>query len=219
MPIYEYSCLKTGEVKEVILPLSEYDRRYIICPIHFPILLDGDPEFALKLSIGKVHDAKKIWSLTGDIQIAPSSRVFVNPMTGESQIAVTKYDQAPQGFKEIELKGPIERSKFEKHDTEVQNVINEFDQMRMDDRRQHHQKMRHDDINAKMNSLQTETYEHEDGRIEEVKHFLEPIHKKMLKESMKHSRGKRVPKKITERRFAVNHMSASNLQDAPQNKK
>lgn len=208
MPIYEFECPVHGRFARII-PLSLYERTKegIACESS---LVDNTVAFCSLR-------AKKLVSRPANIQLAPSTKVFINPRTGESQIAVSSSDRAPYGFIEKELKGPVERSKFEKEDTAIQNAINEYDQFRMETRTDATRKARHDDLKARMNAKQVEVVEMPDGKIERVEHHLEPIHKKLLGEAMTRTGTKRIPKKTTERMFAVNHTDHSNLQDAPMN--
>lgn len=197
MPIYEFECPVHGRF-EMLFHLFEYD-----------IVKDGLP---CALDFDCNETAEKIWSLPGNIQIAPPTRVFINTTTNQAQVAVSKYDKPPAGYIEKELKDPIQRSKFEKEDNARVHIQDEVDTYNMDQRRQSHQKLRHDELKSKINSLQTEV--HPDTG-EQIKHFLEPKTKSMLKDAMQHSSKKRVPKKETVRKLAVNHYNSSNLVDAP----
>lgn len=196
MPIYEYRCTQTGEVTEMIMSLSEWDKRLIGCPIHN----------------GTSHTAEKISSIPGNIQIASPTRIFVNPKTGEAQVATSNYEKPPHGYIDKELKGPYERSKFEKEERQRNHVIDEIDTYRMQQRREAHRKERHDHLRATMNATQVDMDEHGN----EVRYHLEEKDKHMLGRAMQDSAKRRnVPDKRTENYLAVNHTDASNLQDAP----
>lgn len=198
MPIYEFECPVHGRFERIV-PLSLFN-----------VAKDGS---VCKIRTGCYEKCEKVWSIPANIQIAPATKVFINSSTGESFVASTIYDKAPVGYVERELKGPIERSKFENEENAKVHIQDEIDTFRMDARRSAHQKERHDGLKAKMNALQTETYEHDDGRVEEVKHFLEPKTKHMIKEAMERSNKRRVPKKETIRKLAINHQNSSNLID------
>lgn len=198
MPIYEFECPIHGRFEQILNKnLSE-----IQCGFR------GEGEN--RIYCYKI--CEKVWSLPGNIQIALPTRVFINPRTNQAQVAISQYDKPPVGYIEKELKDPIQRSKFEREDNARVHIQDEVDTYKMDMRRQAHQKLRHDEITAKMNSLQTEV--HPDTG-EQIKHFLEPKTKSMLKDAMQHSSKKRVPKKETVRKLAVNHYNSSNLADAP----
>lgn len=62
----------------------------------------------------------RIWSRPANIQLGKPTIVFINPQTGVAQVATSEHDSPPPGFIKQELKGPIERSKFE----QTQNAIN-----------------------------------------------------------------------------------------------
>lgn len=209
MPIYEFECPIHG-IFERLFPLRLYKEicNGILC--EYPISEFGKGIIKEDLYCGET--AEKIWSLPGNIQIAPPTRVFISPKTNQAQVAISQYDKPPVGYIEKELKDPIQRSKFEKEDNARVHIQDEVDTYKMDQRRQSHQKLRHDELKSKMNSLQTEV--HPDTG-EKIKHFLEPQTKFMLKKAMEHSNKKRVPKKETVRKLAVNHYNSSNLADAP----
>lgn len=210
MPIYEFVCPIHGKF-ERIFPLSQYKEivNGTLCKAIVSTHKDWKRLTGSYLLCGEI--AEKIPSIPGNIQLAPASRIFFNTKTGESYTAASN-EKVPYGCIEKELKGPLERSKYEKRMERYNAAKDEVDTLNAQFRRDQHQKQRHDNLKANMNALQTEI--HPDTG-EKIQHYLEPKHKKMLKDAMERSKKRVIPKKVTEGRFAINHTDRSNLVDTP----
>ena len=91
MPIYEYSCLVTGEIKEILLPLSDYDLKVIRCPIHCPPFIEETKDGFKNNTIRthSLHEAEKIFSTPAINIVTPATKYFRNPKTGEIKTAST----------------------------------------------------------------------------------------------------------------------------------
>lgn len=143
MPIYEFKCSITSEVREVILLLNESNIKYISCPIH-KNAVDG-------------HIAEKIWSLPAYPSHAPSTIIYRNPKTGEVRTAVLRNEKAPDGFIKEELKTPFERSRVERELQTRDDVENEIVTERRRFMKSESTKNRHDDANANMSRFDSQT--------------------------------------------------------------
>lgn len=189
MPLYEYKCLKTGELAEVYLPLRDYNKRFIYCPLHTNKNNNGEEI--------NWHDAEKVWSLPANIQSGKPTIAFINPKTGEARVAINQYEKPPKGFAKEELKGPIERSRFE----QTQNAINaekdnEYN-TKQEVEREIVRTMQHDQVKAEASSIAAQSNN---------PHVTEQLLKDYLKRSKK-----QLKKRKTEFRLDVNHLDKSNL--------
>lgn len=113
MPIYEYDC-PLGH-KTAIIVKTYANLRVIDCPGYSNALFGLDELFEKQEALnGRCSEkADKSWSRPSNIQIGKPTIVFINPSTGAAQIATSEYEEPPKGFIKEELKGPVERSKFE----------------------------------------------------------------------------------------------------------
>lgn len=185
MPIYQYSCLQTGEIVDLILPLSDYNKKEIMCPIHAADFhLGGDKKYW--------HNAEKIWSIPAYPSHAPSTIIYRNPQTGEVRTAVLRNQETPDGFVKEELKTPFERTKVEHELQTKADIENEIVTERRRFMKDESTKNRHDDAEANMSRFDSQT-------------------QNLLKAAMKRSKKKEIPKKKSEFHFAVNHENSSNL--------
>lgn len=140
----------------------------------------------------------KIWSKPANISLGEPSIVYKNPETGETQIAVNKNEPPPRGFEKIELRNPIERSKFEKEENEKYSARNrqlvaerEFNSEQM-------KKNRRDDVKAKLSDI--------------AAHSENPnVTENLMRASMNRKNKKRKVETETNFRFAVNHSDSTNL--------
>lgn len=158
-----------------------------------------------------LRDAEKVWSIpVTRFQAAPTI-VFVNPKTGEKEVATSSTQQPPKGYVRHELRGPIERSKFEKEETLRKHVEDELLSEKLKQGREQTARNIHDDINARMNSVTNKVYNPDTKQEENV--AWDPITKAMLKKSMAHTRKKHasIKPKRTNVRLDVNHLDSSNL--------
>lgn len=148
----------------------------------------------------EIHAADKVWSLPANIQIGAPTIAFVNPKTGVAQIATSRYDQPPPGYIKQEIKGSIERTKFENLQSEIHaredDIYNENIRQKREDARRN----LIDDIKANTSSDADKS----DNSI---------ATKQLMNKAIEHIRNKpAVPKKRkTEFRFDVNHKDKSNL--------
>jgi len=198
MPIYEFQCPLFGNVFEVILPLEMADRKEFICTC------DSD----------QIHMAERVWSIPGVVQIGKPTRIFVNNKTGDVFTPVKETDKAPKGYHEKELKGPLERTKFEKEQQHRVDGRNEFISHHLDTLKSEARKNRQDDTKAKMNSIQRELLPNpETGKEEVVEYSLDHKDQALLKSAMERSNKKKRKEKKSEVMLTVNHMNPSNMSD------
>jgi|SRR5215831_14574004 len=179
MPIREYLC-KNGHLTEQIMLLSN-NPSFIDCPSCDTI-------------------AEKIWSSPANIQIAKPTRIFVNPKTGETIMALTQYQRAPAGFVDKELKGPIERSKFEKAEQVKTDIINQAMTLERQEKLDATTNLRHKELEASMSKICAES---DNPAATE----------RILRKAMNRSKQKRIKPRKSNVQLAVNHQDKSNLQD------
>ncbi len=184
MPIYQYECCLTGEIGEVIFPISEANKKYITCPTH-------------KNSVDR-HVAEKIWSLPTYPSHGKPTVIYRNPLTGDTRVAILENQQTPDGYEKIELKTPMARSAAEKQMQERNSAEDEYVTERNRYLKEATQKNRHDDLKARMGTL-TKDSDNPSAAID------------LLKAGMNRNRKKKLPPKKTEFHFAVNHENKSNL--------
>lgn len=183
MPIYEFECPIHGRF-ELIVSLQRYD-----------MVRDGS-ECAIDAACLK--RCEKVPSLPVYPSHGKPTIVFRNNKTGEVEVATYEHQQAPDGFIKEELKTPLERSRFEKEQTQNQRIEDEY---KTEERRyavDFARKKRHDDLNAKMSSI---TSKADNPAAAES----------LLKAAMERTRKKKVPEKRSEMRLDVNHQNKSNL--------
>ncbi len=181
MPIYEFECPIHG-VFERILSLEFSDAKHIVC-MHE----DSKEGFCLR-------NAEKVWSASVVSFGAKPTIVFKNPKTGEMEVATHENQQAPYGYVKEELRGPIERTKFEKEASQRRYVEDELTTEKLKQGRDKTRKNLHDDLNARMNTFDSNT-------------------QNMIKMSMRHARKRheRIKPKRTNIMLEVNHKDSSNL--------
>lgn len=183
MPIYEFECTKHGRF-ELIFSLREFDA-----------IKDG---VSCALNKDCKLLAEKAWSLPVYPSHGKPTIIFKNKKTGETEVALYENQETPHGFVKEELRTPYERSKFEKEQQAQQNLEDEY---KTEERRfnvDYVRKQRHDDINAKLDTI-TKDAENPTAA------------KALLKEAMKRSRNKKVPRKRTDIKLDINHIDKSNL--------
>ena len=191
MPIYQFKCLKTNEIAEIILPISESDRKYIYCPIH-TIKNENNEEI-------NWHDAERIPSLFNTTQEAPPTIVFQNE-NGHIKLAASKYDRPPEGYEKVEIKGSIARSAIEHSLNKQQEIEDEIITERVRQIRDETMKNRHADLEANMSKLASES-DHPTGA------------ERFIRSAINRSKGKSVPKKKSEFKFDVNHKDSSSMKE------
>lgn len=111
MPIYEFSCEKTGQTHEKFMLISEWDTNKIICPIHFAhenVINHYKREFP-----HLIHYAEKIFSIPAKMELGKPTLVMVNPKTGEKQVMASSRDKPKRGWVVEELKSTTDRTRFE----------------------------------------------------------------------------------------------------------
>lgn len=185
MPIYEFECKIHGKF-EVLLALNLLDsvKMGYTCPI-----------------IKCIELCERIWSAPANIQIGKPTRVFQNPSNGKTIVASSDYDKPPFGYIETQLKGPVERSKFEKEEQRKLDITNEIVTRQLEDTRLATKKNRHDDIKANMSRLAAES-DNPSGAEAFIKSAMN------RKKKSKHGARK------SEVKLAVNHNNANNLSEA-----
>lgn len=145
-------------------------------------------------------EAYKIWSQPANVQLGKPSIVFVNPQTGAAQIATSNYDSPPPGFVKQELKGPIERSRFE----QVQGAIaSHEDDIFNEDIRQKRDEFKKTHLKLIDQHLQEDAQSSSNPEL--TVRLMEAAKDRIIKKDL-------VPKKRkTEFRFDVNHKDSSNI--------
>lgn len=200
MPIYQYQCKITGEIKEEILSLSNANLQEIICPIHCRAFVEETKDsFKTNVKLAHpLHYAERIWSLPAYPSHGKPTVIFKNNKTGETEVALYENQQAPHGFVKEELKTPHERSRFEKEQNQKQYVEDEY---KTEERRfavDYTRKQRHDDLKSKMSTI---TSKADNPAAAEA----------LLNAAMMRNRNKKVSRKQTDIKLAVNHVDQSNL--------
>jgi hypothetical protein len=183
MPIYEYDCPEHGQF-ERLQSIKFAEVKYsICCPVEGCNLI-----------------CDKLAPRTANIQLGKPTIVFTNPQTGLSQIATSEHEQPPAGFIKKELKGPIERSKFEHQENSKASledaIYNENIRQGREAAREHLYK----DIDKNMR----EDAATSDNPAETVR-LMEAAKKHIANKKPKNRKRK------TEFRFDVNHKDKSNL--------
>lgn len=185
MPIYEFECDKGHRTEGLYISL--FTKKEMVCQF----LINNIP-------CGR--KAEKVWSAPANIQIGKPTRVFENKHTGETMVASSDYDQPPKGCTIRELKGPIERSKFEHEEQIKLNMTNAIVTAQIEEQRAATKKNRHDDINSNLSKLASDSDNPSGAEA-------------MIKSAMKRNRPKKNPRR-SEVHLAVNHSNASNLSEA-----
>ena len=194
------------------MPIREFE-----CPVHGVferIFLTSNSDFITtsicrNLNCDEICD--RIWSLPVVKFDAPPTVVFRNTKTGELQVATHNNQPPPPNCIREELRGPIERSRFEKEATQRKNVENELITEQLKQGREQTAKNIHDDIKARMNSTTNKVYNPETKQEENISWDAET--KGLLKRSMEHTRKKhsKIKPKKTNNYLAVNHIDSSNM--------
>lgn len=190
MPIYEFECIYGCGKFEKILPKSEASTRSIRCELPISGLHN----------IVIAHSAEKVWSMPANIQIGKPTIVFVNPQTGAAQVATSQYDSPPPGYVKEEIKGSIERSRFEKQ----QNAINAIeDDIYNESIRQKREEARKHIIDDTMANMEIDAAKTENPEAT----------RQLTKKAIEHIRNKPSLKNKRKTQFVldVNHLDNSNL--------
>lgn len=198
MPIYEFECPIHGRFERILsLQYCGLSNRGSVC----------------MLQEGCFEHCEKVWALPGNknLQCGKPTVVFRNPRTGECEVATSDNQQAPNGYIRQELRGPLERTKFEKEMSLRKYVEDELTTEKLKRGREETAKNIHDDIKARMNSNTNKVYNPETKQEENVSWDAQT--KDLLKRSMNHTRKKhaRIKPKRTNVMLAVNHIDNSNL--------
>lgn len=203
MPIYEFECEK-GHRLEKIFSIPKCPDR-VIC------------DFVINFVDGNLTQercgllAEKVWSIPVTRFEAAPTIIFRNPRTGETQVATHKNDQPPKGYIREELRGPIERSRFEKEATQRKYVEDELTTEYLKQGREQTAKNLHDDLKARMNATTNTVYNPETKQEENI--TWDEQTKGMLKTAMNYTRKRhaKIKPKRTNVRLEVNHTDSSNL--------
>jgi hypothetical protein len=202
MPIYEYQCLKTGEIFGLLQPVKNAGISKVPCYLHCEWSEDRDGS----LVETNFHDAERIFSTFNTLSDTPSTVYFKNPKTGEVQLGSNKYDTSPNGYVKEEAKGLAGRLQLEKQlqkqdrDKSVGAYNNELLNKSL------LTKQRHDEIKANLNTVHT--IKHEDGK--EEKFTLDDQTKDLMKLAMERSNKTKPRYKERPFIFPVNHNDKSN---------
>lgn len=198
MPIYEFECPVHG-IFETILPLISSELKLIQCG------------WAVDRNNFCYEAATKVWSIpAGDLSIGKPTRIFINERTGEPFSPLKPYDKPPRGYREVELRNPSERSKFEKEQQRRIDVQNQLTSHILDSMKSEARKNRHDNLNAKMNAIQREK---DPVTGETVEFTLDYKDKALVKKAMERSKKKKVKEKTSNAVIAINHYNSSNLDE------
>lgn len=204
MPIYLFACMFTGETKEEIMPLSDWDVKEIKCPIHCRDFVE-EVNGKIKTNLIRkypLHNAERIparLGLVSGISQTTSTIIFRNASNpNDIRVAVYKNQEVPHGFIKEELKTPMERSRVEREMAKIQDAQDDFDTAKREFVTDHVRKERHADLNARMNSLTKDAENPEQAKA-------------LLKSAMNRTNKKKVPRKKSQLHFSVNHDNASNL--------
>lgn len=198
MPIYEFECSE-GHKIEKIFNISE-------CPDKIPCedcsMFGGSMEFM-----------EKVWSVPGNIQIGQPTKMFINTRTGEPFAPMSRYDKPPSGYKEIELRNPIERAKFEKEQQRRTDASNQFTSHMLDSLKSEARKNRHDNLNSRMNAIQREEFVDKDGKTQVQEFTLDHKDKELVKKAMERSKKRSRREKKSNVMIAANHYDKNNLDE------
>lgn len=198
MPIYEFECPVHGRFEKILTITEGANRVSIIC------LQQDEKGYCLK-------DAEKVWSIpAGDLSIGKPTRMFINVRTGEPFSPMSSYDKPPKGYREIELRNPAERSRFEKEQQRRVDAENQLTSHILDSMKSEARQKRHDNLNARMNSVQKEENPIT-GQVEEF--TLDHKEKALVKKAMERSKTKKPKEKKSNVILAVNHYNKSNLDE------
>lgn len=197
MPIYEFEC-KMGHRFSKFCSLADWDRL-----VKEGIPCEGTIGTGFAHIIGDEFGngrAYLAWSLPAKMQLGKPTIVFINPSTGQAQVAVHEHEQPPPGFIKEELKSSIERSKFEN----VQNQIAaEEDAIYNENIRQKREEARRSIIDNTIAHASSDASSSDNPSATEA----------LMKSAIEHIRKKPEVrrKRKTEFRLDVNHLDKTNL--------
>lgn len=195
MPIYEFECPKHGIIERI-----------------FPLKLANIIECFCMVDNCKLM-AQKVWSLPGNIQIGQPTKMFINTKTGEPFAPMSRYDKPPKGYKEVELRNPIERAKFEKAQQQRVDAQNQVTSHVLDSMKSEARKNRHDNLNARMNAIQREEFVDKDGKTRVEEFTLDHKDKELIKKAMNRNKQKDRKEKKSNVMIAANHYDNNNLDE------
>jgi hypothetical protein len=212
MPLYEFEC-PAGHITEKIFSIKDCPN-IIDCSYKVDRKIQSVSGTNKSIVMDCLLPAEKIWSIPGNIQLGEPTKVFVNNKTGDVFTPATKSDRPPKGYHEKELKGPIERTKFEKEQQHRVNGRNQFMSHHLDLLKSEARKNRQDDTKARMNAIQREEVVNpQSGKTETIEYSLDHKEKALLKKAMERSAKKPMKEKKSEVKLAVNHSNTSNMAD------
>lgn len=181
MPLYEYECELHGRF-ERLRPIEAMNDS-ALCP-----------------NDDCINSCEKVWSKPANIQLGKPTIVFTNPSTGLSQIATSEHEQPPAGFVTRELRGPIERTKFEQQE----NAKASFEDAVYNENLRQGREAARDYLFKDIETNIRNDAEKSDNPAETVR---------LMEAAKKHIQNKKPKnkKRKTEFRFDVNHKDKSNL--------
>jgi hypothetical protein len=199
MPLYEFECAM-GHRFEKLFPISKLEE----------VKKNGIPcEGGYQSPQGTAHfvgeefgngRAYLVPSRVANIQIGQPTIVFKDPRTGVAQIATSRYDSPPPGFIKEEIRGSIERTKFENEQNKLASFEDEVYNTNREMERELLRKSIIDDTNA-------------NASIDAAQSDNPSATEHLMKRAIEHIRNKPKlrKKRKTEFRLDVNHLDKSNL--------
>lgn len=184
MPIYEFECPIHG-VFEYILPLSRLTEvnNGAACPA---VILGSEFSRCGELS-------ERLWSIPITHFSGKPTIIFRNSKNPtQVEVATHENDSPPPGFIKEELRGPIQRTRFEREQNKILDVKNQMITESIRLRKSAERKARHEDQNSRMPSYDIGTQE-------------------LIKFARERNRKKEPPEKKSQVRLDVNHLNSSNL--------
>jgi hypothetical protein len=186
MPIYELECAKCGVVEEV------YYSSYKTYQEDAEATIDHSQFGA---SCGGYMTM--IWSLPANLQIGKPTIVFKDPKTGDAIVAVHPHQPTPEGYIKEEIKGSIERSKFEIQQNKLHHEKDEIYNLTAQMQRDEVRKANHDQVKAELNAIADSSDN--------------PLATKELMKAALNRPARELKKRKTEFKLDVNHLDKSNL--------
>lgn len=186
MPIYNFNCPIHGEF-ERLFPLSMWEeiKNGVMCEA-----LVKEKGIEYDLHCGKV--AEKLWSAPAINIVTPPTDYFKNPRTGEVRTANHSNQRAPVGFVKEEARNLNERLKLEKRLNFDQSIENEIKSDRLNEAQERSRKARHEELRSQMGDMDN------DSRL-------------LVKAAMERTNKKKIKRKKSEVRIAVNGLNSSNM--------
>lgn len=175
------------------MPIYEYE-----CHIHgkfdklFPISYADVKSIPCMEDINCEERCERIWSAPAINIVTPATKYFRNPKTGEVRTASSSNEQAPRGYITEEARNLNERLKLEKRLNFDQSIENEIKSDRLNEAQERSRKARHEELRSQMGDMDN------DSRL-------------LVKAAMERTNKKKIKRKKSEVRIAINGMNSSNI--------